>query len=468
MLPSVFSLFPLIDVRIIALITCLFGGPWANTPGGITGVLLDPAKEYLHASGNSGRRAGENAGKFRSVKDYGAKGDGITDDTQALSRAVASGESLYFPPGTYLLNNPLRMTDNQQLMGAGWNSILSIQHHDSSAIRVSGKKNIGIQQLKIVGNGRRQVEGIRLTDCQHATISAVWITNLGAMNTAEVKKDGDFGAAGILLNSLADDCAWITIDRCRIDHIAGGGNIKGDGIEIGDYDARPSTVHDITILNCRVSTVGRHCYTVGGDKAKKPYNILIKNCYGEKSALDWLDVEDAQSVRVVNGTARLCGNDQTYFNPAGEYGKGYALLAALAVGNATERFEVSGFSADSCYAGYMFGGTRVVVMDRVTISHSVLADYFLGLANHPTTITIRNSAFLTPGKTSVFYFDGTGSKTPKRFSNVTFASPVRLSESINAQFAGCEFRAGLYFAGPKVKDVRVDKCRYIQPVDGEP
>lgn len=39
---------------------------------------------------------------YRNVKDYGAVGDGITNDTQAIQRAVDDGGIAYFPPGTYL------------------------------------------------------------------------------------------------------------------------------------------------------------------------------------------------------------------------------------------------------------------------------------------------------------------------------------------------------------------------------
>jgi hypothetical protein len=37
-----------------------------------------------------------------SVKDFGAKGDGITNDTAAINAALAASNQVYFPPGTYM------------------------------------------------------------------------------------------------------------------------------------------------------------------------------------------------------------------------------------------------------------------------------------------------------------------------------------------------------------------------------
>jgi polygalacturonase len=45
-----------------------------------------------------------------NVRDYGAKGDGSTDDTEAVQRAFSDlrvGDTLYFPAGTYLITSTL-------------------------------------------------------------------------------------------------------------------------------------------------------------------------------------------------------------------------------------------------------------------------------------------------------------------------------------------------------------------------
>ncbi|KAI8303634.1 exo-1,3-beta-D-glucanase [Colletotrichum sp. SAR11_59] len=68
---------------------------------------------------------------FRNVKDYGAKGDGKTDDTEAINRAMSDqnrcgnncGAStvkpaiVYFPSGTYLVSTPIIAYYNTQIIG---------------------------------------------------------------------------------------------------------------------------------------------------------------------------------------------------------------------------------------------------------------------------------------------------------------------------------------------------------------
>lgn len=69
---------------------------------------------------------------FASIKDFGAVGDGVTDDAPVINAAIAqllqghpqSGNlsvTLYFPPGTYLINSPILLYPFLSLKGAGVN-----------------------------------------------------------------------------------------------------------------------------------------------------------------------------------------------------------------------------------------------------------------------------------------------------------------------------------------------------------
>ncbi|AEO64347.1 glycoside hydrolase family 55 protein, partial [Thermothielavioides terrestris NRRL 8126] len=75
--------------------------------------------------------AGSNYPVFRNVKDYGAKGDGVTDDTAAINAAINAGNPcgrgcasttmtpavVYFPAGTYLISSSIIPAYFTQLIG---------------------------------------------------------------------------------------------------------------------------------------------------------------------------------------------------------------------------------------------------------------------------------------------------------------------------------------------------------------
>lgn len=66
--------------------------------------------------------AGDDYKVLRNVKDYGAKGDGRTDDSQAIENAIKEGGRcgggcnatstlgaiIYFPPGIYAISRPIQ------------------------------------------------------------------------------------------------------------------------------------------------------------------------------------------------------------------------------------------------------------------------------------------------------------------------------------------------------------------------
>lgn len=67
-----------------------------------------------------GRTLLEKIREFVTVKDFGAEGDGVTDDTSAVQAALDFGGNIYFPPGIYCINKTITMTaHNTQLKGSG-------------------------------------------------------------------------------------------------------------------------------------------------------------------------------------------------------------------------------------------------------------------------------------------------------------------------------------------------------------
>lgn len=54
-----------------------------------------------------------------SVKDFGAVGDGVTDDTAAFQAALAGAKAVTVPPGTYILSAPLAPVEGASLLGLG-------------------------------------------------------------------------------------------------------------------------------------------------------------------------------------------------------------------------------------------------------------------------------------------------------------------------------------------------------------
>jgi hypothetical protein len=81
-----------------------------------------------------------------NIKDFGAVGDGITNDSAAfvaaLSAIASTGQTLYVPAGTYKINQELSTTGNLSIVGDGDSSILdfsgTVVGATGKALSVSG------------------------------------------------------------------------------------------------------------------------------------------------------------------------------------------------------------------------------------------------------------------------------------------------------------------------------------------
>ena len=149
-----------------------------------------------------------------SVKAYGAVGDGVTDDTAAIQAAINSGESLYFPMGTYRITSTLRVTTTashgQVLRGASsgagnglgsGRSVIKPNSAVSVAFDIDGTpfagyiqgfamENLAIDMANMTDvSASAAIEQIQAYDCSY---SSVRVLNDGSNKRAWLYKTGAY------------------------------------------------------------------------------------------------------------------------------------------------------------------------------------------------------------------------------------------------------------------------------------
>jgi hypothetical protein len=86
----------------------------------LSGGTMTGALNYTATGGSVTRSAQNRAADTINVKDYGAVGNGTTDDGAAIRAAIATGGAIYFPPGTYLFTGGyFVLPGNTRIYGAG-------------------------------------------------------------------------------------------------------------------------------------------------------------------------------------------------------------------------------------------------------------------------------------------------------------------------------------------------------------
>ena len=135
--------------------------------------------------------AGDMAGLV-SAKAYGATGDGVTDDTDAVQAAVDSGNTIYFPAGNYRLSRPVLITD-KRFWSLYAQDACFIYSGDEYAFRINAAENCTVTIGEIIArngggieffadNAKKWNQYVTLTfnyiecatDCIYIEVSAGW------------------------------------------------------------------------------------------------------------------------------------------------------------------------------------------------------------------------------------------------------------------------------------------------------
>lgn len=120
---------------------------------------------------------------FVNIKEFGAVGDGITNDTQALRDAFAVSNKIFFPTGTYLIKGTYRellfnVENKEDLYFIGDKAIISYETENSTLFNFVNCKNLNFEGITFQSNAQYQEDSpswtydkiIEIVLCENVTI----------------------------------------------------------------------------------------------------------------------------------------------------------------------------------------------------------------------------------------------------------------------------------------------------------
>lgn len=134
-------------------------------------------------------------GLLVNPKQYGAKGDGITDDAAAIQRAVdslISGGTILFPPGVYLISSPIQLPSNVIVQGSGAATVIKLASGDMNGFFANAKTNITVRDLKIiceVAGTIGYIGGVKLQNSSRSLVENVVFNGLSWSGVLLVNSD---------------------------------------------------------------------------------------------------------------------------------------------------------------------------------------------------------------------------------------------------------------------------------------
>lgn len=211
------------------------------------------------------------ANPVQSVKTYGAVGDGVTDDTAAITSAFADTAVglVYFPPGTYLITS-VAIPNRTGLVIEGQGATILMSGTGSSGtpqgFALSGTcRDITIRNLRFLGDGTASnyhagikvpnavnVEGLRIEQCHFETL-----------------------VCGVFMLRTATG-VWtrLVIDACEFEDIIGTGTSQGRGVYVSTGSTEPL---GLTIRDCDFEDTDLHSVHVANGRGIRITGNTFRN-----------------------------------------------------------------------------------------------------------------------------------------------------------------------------------------------
>ena len=317
--------------------------------------------------------------EFASVKDYGAVGDGVTDDTAAIQAALDAETNVFFPAGTYIVSDALLITQSfSTLLGCegAWIKLAAGTYTETNfyIFYATGLNHVSLERINIDGN-RASV-----TASVSSGSAAICLNNCNYSSVTQCKVRNYIGGASGLNACIAFTNSsydyTISGNFCYMDsYDISYGAVGGIFCQGGRGTVTGNVVKYLNDIGIVVNGAGSHMFSIG--------NNIVASCHGGGIAVE----EGAYNVTVTGN--RVLGTVDGY---------GIAVLWIGAPSSRSHAINISGNSVHDFTGTGVLVGIRVYYSDYVNVEGNVIynlskdnaASSLLSLAN-VTNCTAKNN-----------------------------------------------------------------------------
>jgi hypothetical protein len=222
-----------------------------------------------------------------SVKDFGAVGDGVTDDTAAIQAAITAGAGgkVYFPAATYLISSALTVvSSNTRLEGAGVGTVI---------------KNTSLtgHALKFFPN--------------NTTATSVFLNNCGIADMLIYSIANKTAGAGV----YALQCNGFRLDRVQIQNHPEGLLVSGGQLNVFNAPTIFASAAVLTGTPVANSQAVRFCEApIDGGLYQNCYTCEVTNIIvGTNRCLDkGIRIESCDGLHITNGYINGAYSDEVF------------------------------------------------------------------------------------------------------------------------------------------------------------
>ena len=276
------------------------------------------------ARGEDGRDSSGFFSQYVDVKDFGAQGNGVNDDTAAIraarDEAHLKGKILYFSEGTYLLSGSIQLYSNMHLIGnnatlikkaaitqpitadvSAGDTVISVE--DASKYTVGEDCYVGLTGTSNYGDTSAKITAI---DTINNTIT---IASYNRHFKNGVARDVKVSSGGVFSSTFSMLCTFRGDDPGS-DIIIEGITLDGNRQSNEPYSYQLSTIHidpagyNIRIKDCNVKRANADAISVQSNG-----NVIVDGCIIESAKQNGIHVGfTVDSVSITNNQVYNCYN----------------------------------------------------------------------------------------------------------------------------------------------------------------